>query len=101
MSNRTLKYEIPVATEFTLHLKKGSRILKLAVVNEKAYIWAVVPQDTPLRPVNFRVLMTGEEFELPSTYQYIDSFILCYGEFVGHLWVDTSDPVPVSGEYQG
>lgn len=36
--------------------------------------------------------MTGEESELPYTYQYIDTFILCYGEFVGHLFVDTSVP---------
>lgn len=92
MSNRILKYEIPVATEFTLQMNQGSRIIKVAVINEKAYLWAIAPQENAIIPVNFRVVMTGEEFELPYTYQYIDTFILCYGEFVGHLFVDTSVP---------
>lgn len=92
MSNRILKYQIPVATEFTLQLNQGSRIIKVAVINEKAYLWAIVPQNTNAMPVTFRVIPTGEESELPYTYQYIDTFILCYGEFVGHLFVDTSVP---------
>lgn len=92
MSNRILKYEIPMATEFTLRLNQGSRIIKVAVINEKAYLWAIVPQENTIIPVKFRVITTGEEFELPMTYEYIDTFILSYGEFVGHLFVDTSVP---------
>lgn len=92
MSNRILKYEIPVATEFTLQMHQQSRILKVAVINEKAYIWAIAPQENTIIPVNFRVVMTGEEFELPMTYEYIDTFIICYGKFVGHLFVDMSVP---------
>ena len=33
---RILKHEIPAASEFTLPLHEGSKLLKLAVVNEKA-----------------------------------------------------------------
>lgn len=43
-------------------------------------------------PVKFRVVMTGEEIELPIAYEYVDTFIISYGEFVGHLFVDTSIP---------
>lgn len=92
MSNRILKYEIPMATEFTLQMNQGSRIIKVAVINEKAYLWAIVPQENTIIPVKFRVITTGEEFELPMTYEYIDTFILSYGKFVGHLFVDTSVP---------
>ncbi len=92
MSNRILKYEIPVSSEFTLQLNQGSRIIKVAVINEKAYLWAIVPQENAIIPVNFRVVLTDEEFDLPMTYENIDTFILSYGEFVGHLFVDTSVP---------
>lgn len=97
MKYRILKYEIPVSSEFTLQLNQGSRIIKVAVINEKAYLWAIVPQNTSTMEVTFRVIATGEEFELPSIYQYIDTFILCYGEFVGHLWVNTAVAVPMNG----
>lgn len=36
--SRILKHEIPAASEFTLSLHEGSNLLKLDVVNEKAYI---------------------------------------------------------------
>lgn len=101
MSVRILKYEIPVASEFTLELNQGSKFIKVAVINEKAYIWAMVPQNTRPMTVTFRVIATGQEFELPSTYQYLDSFILCNGAFVGHLFVNTAVAVQVEGEYKG
>lgn len=87
MSNIILKYAIPTATEFSLPLYEGGRVLKVGIINEKPYIWVLVPQNTKRTDVTFRVILTGEEFDLPSTYQYVDSFILSYGEFVGHLWM--------------
>lgn len=92
MKYRILKYEIPIATEFVLQMHQKSRILKVAVINEKAYIWALAPKENSIIPVKFRVVMTGEEIELPIAYEYVDTFIISYGEFVGHLFVDTSIP---------
>lgn len=49
---RILKHEIPAASEFTLPLYEGSKLLKLAVVNEKTYIWALEDESKPKRGVN-------------------------------------------------
>lgn len=53
---RILKHEIPAASEFTLPLYEGSKLLKLDVVNEKVYIWALEDESKPKRGVKFRML---------------------------------------------
>lgn len=90
---RILKHEIPAASEFTLPLHEGSKLLKLDVVNEKAYIWALEDESKPQRGVKFRKVMTGEEINLEPYMMYIGTFILFNGSFVGHLFVDTSVPM--------
>ena len=95
---RILKHEIPAASEFTLPLHEGSKLLKLDVVNEKAYIWALEDESKPKRGVKFRMAMTGEELNLDPFMLYIGTFILYNGSFVGHLFVDTSVPITI---YEG
>lgn len=56
---RILKHEIPAASEFTLPLHDGSKLLKLSVVNEKVYIWALEDESNPKREVKFRMVVTG------------------------------------------
>lgn len=90
---RILKHEIPAASEFTLPLYEGSKLLKLAVVNEKAYIWALEDESKPKRGVKFRMVMTGEELNLDPFMLYIGTFILYNSLFVGHLFVDGSEPI--------
>ena len=90
---RILKHEIPTASEFTLPLHEGSKLLKLDVVNEKVYIWALEDESKPKRGVKFRVAMTGEELNLDLFMLYIGTFILYNGSFVGHLFMDTSVPL--------
>lgn len=92
---RILKHEIPAASEFTLPLHEGSTLLKLDVVNEKTYIWAMEDESKPQRGVKFRMIMTGEEINLEPCMMYIDTFILYNGSFVGHLFVDTSVPIMI------
>lgn len=95
---RILKHEIPTASEFTLPLHEGCRILKLDVVNEKAYIWVLEDESRPQRGVKFRLLATGEEADLQLCMEYVDTFIIYNGSFVGHLFMDTSVPVKFDGE---
>lgn len=90
---RILKHEIPAASEFTLPLHEDCILLKLAVVNEKAYIWAVEDESMPQRGVKFRMVMTGEEINIDPYMVYIGTFILFNGSYVGHLFVDTSVPI--------
>lgn len=90
---RILKHEIPAASEFKLPLHEDSILLKLAVVNEKAYIWEVEDESMPQRGVKFRMIMTGEEINIDPYMVYIGTFILFNGSFVGHLFVDTSVPI--------
>lgn len=92
---RILKHEIPAASEFTLPLYEGSKLLKLAVVNEKTYIWALEDESKPKRGVKFRMVMTGEEINLEPYMMYIGIFILFNGSFVGHLFMDTSVPMTI------
>lgn len=92
---RILKHEIPAASEFTIPLHEGSKLLKLAVVNEKAYIWALEDESKPQRGVKFRMVVTGEELKLEPFMLYIGTFILYNGSFVGHLFVDTSVPMTI------
>lgn len=92
---RILKHEIPAASEFTLPLYEGSKLLKLAVVNEKTYIWALEDESKPKRGVKFRMVMTGEEINLEPYMMYIGTFILFNGPFVGHLFMDTSVPMTI------
>lgn len=92
---RILKHEIPASSEFTLPLYEGSKLLKLAVVNEKTYIWALEDESKPKRGVKFRMVMTGEEINLEPCMMYIGIFILFNGSFVGHLFVDTSVPITI------
>ena len=98
MKYRITKHAIPLQSEFTLITRWGSRVLKVSVINERAYLWIVEPQDTARIPVSFIVISDNEEFELPSTYQYVDTFVLCYGEFVRHLWMDTAARVQINGK---
>lgn len=93
---RILKHEIPAASEFTLPLHEGSKLLKLAVVNEKPYIWALEDESNPKRGVKFRVVMTGEESNIDLFMLYIGTFILYNGSFVGHLFMDSSVRVTMS-----
>ncbi|WP_443683622.1 DUF7352 domain-containing protein [Phocaeicola plebeius] len=95
---RILKHEIPAASEFKLPLHEGSNLLKLDVVNEKVYIWALEDESKPKRGVKFRMVMTGEEINLEPYMMYIGTFILFNGSFVGLLFVDTSVPMPI---YEG
>lgn len=92
---RILKHEIPAASEFTLPLYEGSKLLKLAVVNEKTYIWALEDESKPKRGVKFRMVMTGEEINLEPYMMYIGTFILFNGSFVGHPFMDTSVPMTI------
>ena len=95
---RILKHEIPAASEFTLPLHEGSKILKLDTVNDTAYLWVQEDETKPVRDVNFQVAMTGMELDLPPFYVYIDSFIVYNGSFLGHLFMDTSVPVKIEGK---
>ena len=88
-----LKLEFTAAAVFKLPLHEDCILLKLAVVNEKAYIWAVEDESMPQRGVKFRMMMTGEEINIDHYMVYIGTFILYNGSFVGHLFVDTSVPI--------
>lgn len=91
-----LKHEIPAASEFTLPLHEGSTLLKLDVVNEKAYIWAMEDKSKPQTEVKFKMAMTGVNLNIEPSFVYLGTFILCNGSFVGHLFVETHAPMLLS-----
>lgn len=95
---RILKHEIPAASEFTLPLHEGSKLMKLDVVNEKAYIWAIEDDSRPIRDVKFQLAVTGKELELLPFSVYVGTFLLFNGSFVGHWFVDTSVPMKIDVE---
>lgn len=84
---RILKHEIPAASEFTLPLYEGSKLLKLAVVNEKTYIWALEDESKPKRGVKFRMVMTGEEINVYRDFYTFQRFV-CRSSVYGHFCTD-------------
>lgn len=88
---RILKHEIPAASEFKLPLHEGSNLLKLDVVNEKVYIWALEDESKPKRGVKFRMVMTGEEINLEhDVYRDFYTFqrFVCRAFVCGHFCSD-------------
>ena len=81
------KYEIPIADEFTLMLKKGGRILCVQVQRGIPCIWVIVDTEAEEEARCFMLRGTGHELAASSgTYYYIGTFQLGNGDFVGHLF---------------
>ncbi len=89
MACRILKYEIPVqSNQFTMILPAHLRFLCIQTQYEIPQLWVLT--DTCLtapKQYNFLLLTTGERTEL-SIGDYLGTFQLTSGNFVGHVFLE-------------
>ena len=81
------KYTIPVEDNFSLELPKGAEILTVQEQHGSPQIWALVNPDTSFTETrNFRLAGTGHLIEEKEGLEYIGTFQLSDGAFIGHLF---------------
>lgn len=81
------KYTIPMEDYFSLDLPKEAKILTVQEQHGKPQLWALVKQDEPNKKRSFRLVGTGHPIEeSPETLNYIGTFQLAGGGFIGHVF---------------
>lgn len=87
MTNRILKYQIPVQDKSKIELPIGSKILKFGMQGNDLFIWVLTWEDSDLEEKHFRLVGTGHEFDYEnSSLRYIDSVLDHLNRFVWHLF---------------
>ena len=72
---------------FSLNLPEGAKILTVQEQHGGAQVWALVNPDNPTETRNFRLAGTGHPIkESPDTLNYIGTFQLAGGNFIGHVF---------------
>ena len=85
--NSVFKYTIPVEDCFSLDLPKGAKILTVQEQHGEPQLWALVNKNKPNEKRNFRLAGTGHPIkESPETMDYIGTFQLAGGGFIGHVF---------------
>ena len=81
------KYTVPMEDYFSLDLPKGAKILTVQEQHGKPQLWALVKQGERNEKRNFRLADTGQPIEeSPETLNYIGTFQLTGGSFIGHVF---------------
>lgn len=83
------KYLVEVADRFEIDMPDGARVLCVQVQHDHPQIWAMVDPGAPVITRRFRVVGTGHRIEEPIG-QYVGTFQLYGGEFVGHLFEEAT-----------
>lgn len=86
-TKRIFKYTIPVEGIFPLELPQGAKILTVQEQRGKPQIWVLVDPDSSAEIREFRMVGTGHPIdEDKETLEYIGTFKLFGGNFIGHLF---------------
>ena len=80
------KYPIPVNNRFSLKLPKGAEILTVQEQQDNPKIWALVNSENETETRNFVLVGTGYSIEEKDSLNYIGTFQLLNGRFIGHLF---------------
>ncbi|MBD3282443.1 MAG: hypothetical protein GF387_02430 [Candidatus Portnoybacteria bacterium] len=81
------KYTIPVEDYFSLDLPKGAKVLTVQEQHDEPQLWALVEKGVSTEKRNFRLAGTGHPIEeKPETLNYIGTFQLAGGSFIGHVF---------------
>lgn len=76
--NVVRKYPVVVVDAFVTNLPEGARCLTVQVMDNEAYIWALVDPDRPTQRRTFRLVATGHQFDATGmvyvgTFQFAES----------------------------
>lgn len=83
---RIFKYSIPVQNEIEIMMPKGAEILACQVQHGSPWVWALVDEDAPMVPREFRMRGTGHPANELEIEDYIDTFQMQEGRLVFHLF---------------
>ena len=84
---RVFKYTVPVEDYFSLEMPGGAKVLTVQNQHGEPQLWALVNPDNPTETRNFRLVGTGHPIsENPDMLDYIGTFQLADGAFIGHVF---------------
>ncbi|KKN34697.1 hypothetical protein LCGC14_0791240 [marine sediment metagenome] len=84
---KILKYPFEVDGEVNIQMPAGARVLTVQVQYGSPCLWAAVVPEAPIETRSFRIFATGQKIDIDLTQaQYIGTFPLREGSFIGHLF---------------
>lgn len=83
---RIFKYKLEVGDKMHIDMPSGAEVLAVQVQYDTVCIWALVDPDRPTQTRTFRVFGTGHEMPQSEALNYIGTFQLLDGQFVGHVF---------------
>jgi hypothetical protein len=80
------KYELTQErTTIGLEMPIDSKVLKVAVVNDKVYLWALIPdKDSKTEYRSFKIFGTGWDIPRPDMLDHLGTVFI--GNFVWHIF---------------
>ena len=84
---KVFKYQIPLDDLFALDLPVKARVLTVQEQHGEPQMWVLVDEDSTKETRNFRLAGTGHNIDdNPEALDYIGTFQLGGGSFIGHLF---------------
>lgn len=85
---RILKYDVSVLSgSFDHVMPEGARVLCVQSQGNEPKIWVLVDESRHQEEKRvFQTFLTGQTFNLPTLYEYLGTFQLNGGNFVGHVF---------------
>ena len=80
------KYHLPINDTVQIAMPLESEILTVQVIQEEAFVWALVNPESLDTVRTFRIVGTGHEFEDSGQCKYIGTFQLRGGALVFHVF---------------
>jgi len=88
MIRKVLKFTIPIEDTFEICMPKGADILTVQEQYDEPHIWALCDPDAVKVVRFFRLAGTGHpiRYDIGIDYNYIGTFQIHGGNFIGHLF---------------
>jgi hypothetical protein len=87
MSQQIWKFPLPKDLNGVIAAPGPFRVLTLQIQDDWPCIWAIVDPAAPLVDRHIRVFGTGHELRDDQEVQYLGTFQLLDGDFVGHVFL--------------
>lgn len=81
------KYELRFLGDFNLEIPIGARVISIQNQHNKPIMWVLCDPKAEIESRKFRVILTGEKRKSSDLEgQFIGTFQLYEGDFVGHVF---------------
>lgn len=65
------KYLFEIATEVTIPMPKGARVIDVRIQNGKPCMWAIVNTEARIKPITFEIRGTGHDLDGVDEYDRV------------------------------